>query len=221
MTVFADRVDAGRQLADRLKEFRGQDVVALGLPRGGVPVASEVAIALDAPLDVIVVRKLGLPIQPEVAMGAIGEGGAKVTHRAFIGEAAVTESALGAVEARERGLLDALVARLRRGRERIDLAGRIALIVDDGIATGATAEVACAAARELGARRVIVAVPVAPAERGQSAQGIVGADEVVCVQAPERFQAVGQFYTDFRQTSDDEVIELLDRAADRMRERDS
>jgi putative phosphoribosyl transferase len=221
MTVFANRVEAGRQLAVRLKAFRGQDLVVLGLPRGGVPVASEVAIALDAPLDVIVVRKLGLPIQPEVAMGAIGEGGGRVTHRAFIGEAAVTESALGAVEARERGLLDALVAKLRRGRERLDLTGRIALIVDDGIATGATAEVACAAARELGASRVIVAVPVAPAERARSARGIVGADDVVCVQAPESFWAVGQYYRDFRQTSDDEVVELLDRAADRMRERHS
>jgi putative phosphoribosyl transferase len=216
MTVFADRIDAGRQLADRLKEFRGQDVVVLGLPRGGVPVASEVAIALDAPLDVIVVRKLGLPIQPEVAMGAIGEGGAKVTNRAFIGEAAVTASALGAVEARERGLLDALVTKLRRGRERIDLTGRVVVIVDDGIATGATAEVACAAARQLGAGRVIVAVPVAPAEHGPAGRGIVGADEIVCVQAPELFQAVGQYYTDFRQTSDDEVVALLDRAADRM-----
>lgn len=218
MTVFANRVDAGRQLANRLQEIKGQDVVVLGLPRGGVPVASEVAIALDAPLDVIVVRKLGLPIQPEVAIGAIGEGGAMVINQAFIAEEAVTESAFHAVEEREWGLLDALVAKLRRGRERIDLAGRIVVIVDDGIATGATAEVACAVARGLGASRVIVAVPVASA---RSARGIIDADEVVCVQAPELFQAVGQYYRDFGQTSDDEVAALLDQAADRMRERGS
>src|ERR1019366_2974024 len=162
MLVFADRVDAGRQLAARLEYLHGQDMVVLGLPRGGVPVAFEVAEALDAPLDVIVVRKLGVPFQPELAMGAIGEGGVRVLNAEVLGLTRVTEEQLRAVETRERSLLEARVARLRRGRERVSLTDRIAVIVDDGIATGSTAQVACEVARRLGAAKVVVAVPVAP-----------------------------------------------------------
>jgi putative phosphoribosyl transferase len=213
MIVFADRVDAGRQLATRLQHLRGQDAVVLGLPRGGVPVAFEVAQALDLPLDVIVVRKLGVPYQPELAMGAIGEGGARVLDSRVLAATRVSDDELAAIESRERAELEARVARLRRGRDPVDLTGRIAVIVDDGIATGSTARVACEVARHLGAARVVVAVPVAPVEVNR---GLPGADEIVCISAPPEFMAVGYHYRDFSPTSDEEVIVLLDTAARRM-----
>ena len=214
MAVFADRVAAGRRLAERLEHLRDQDVVVLGLPRGGVPVAFEVAEALDAPLDVIVVRKLGVPSQPELAMGAIGEGGVRVLDAGVLAHAQVAEEELRTVERRERAMLEARVTRLRRGRERIDLNDRIAVIVDDGIATGSTARVACEVARRLGAAEVVLGVPVAPAE---TVHDLMGADEVVRVSVPRRFVAVGNHYRDFSPTSDDEVIVLLDVAARRTR----
>lgn len=214
--MFSDRVDAGRQLAQHLAHLRGRDLVVLGLPRGGVPVAVEVADALDAPLDVIVVRKLGVPFQPELAMGAIGEGGARVLDTGVLAHTGVTPGDLEAVERRERAELDLRVARLRRGRERIDLDGRTVVIVDDGIATGSTARVACQVARHLGAAKVILAVPVGPAE---TIRHLPEADEVVCVSMPERFVAVGYHYRDFSPTSDEEVIVLLDAAARRRWDR--
>ncbi|MGZ5389898.1 MAG: phosphoribosyltransferase, partial [Aeromicrobium sp.] len=134
--MFENRVEAGRQLAVELESLRGQDAVVLGLPRGGVPVADEVAKALGLPLDVIVVRKLGVPFQPEVAMGAIGEGGVRVLDADLIARIRITEADLSAVEERERATLEARIARLRRGRPRVDLHGRTAVIVDDGVATG-------------------------------------------------------------------------------------
>ena len=214
MAEFADRVDAGRRLAERLEHLRDQDVVILGLPRGGVPVAFEVAEALDAPLDVIVVRKLGVPSQPELAMGAIGEGGVRVLDAGVLAHAQVAEEELRTIERRERAMLEARVTRLRRGRERIDLNDRIAVIVDDGIATGSTARVACEVARRLGAAEVVLGVPVAPAE---TVHDLMGADEVVRVSVPRRFVAVGNHYRDFSPTSDDVVIVLLDVAARRTR----
>lgn len=213
MVMFADRVDAGRQLAARLEHLRGPDVVVLGLPRGGVPVAFEVAQALDAPLDVIIVRKLGVPFQPELAMGAIGEGGARVLDPTVLRHAGISTEDLETVERRERAQLEDRIARMRRGRPPVDLTGRTAVIVDDGIATGSTARVACLVARHLGAARVVVAVPVAPAE---TAAGLPGADDVVCVSAPATFMAVGYHYRDFSPTSDEEVIALLDLAARRV-----
>jgi putative phosphoribosyl transferase len=216
MVVFADRVDAGRQLAHKLTWLRGHDVVVLGLPRGGVLVAAEVARALDAPLDVIVVRKLGLPGQPELAMGAIGEEGARVLDTELLGQAGVCEGELLAVERREREVLDARVALLRRGRQHIDLRGRTALIVDDGLATGSTARAACQVARRLGAARVIMAVPVAPAT---TVRNLREADTVVCAWVPDRFLAVGVHYRDFTPTSEDEVIAQLDAAERRIRDR--
>jgi putative phosphoribosyl transferase len=214
MIVFADRVDAGRQLAARLAHLRGRDVVVLGLPRGGVPVAFEVAKALDAPLDVIVVRKLGVPFQPELAMGAIGEEAIEVLDAKVLTAAQVTEEQLHAVERRERALLEARVALVRRDRARVDLNGRIAVVVDDGIATGSTARVACEVARHLGAARVVLAVPVASAE---SVRNLAEADEVVCVSVPRWLMAVGDHYRDFSPTSDDGVVVLLDSAARRTR----
>lgn len=214
MREFSDRVEAGRRLAGRLGHLRGQDLVVLGLPRGGVPVAFEVAKALGAPLDVIVVRKLGLPFQPELAMGAIGEGGFRVLNQAVIDRARVAPEDLTAVERREREVLRTRVAQFRRGRERVDLTGRVAVIVDDGVATGSTARVACEVARHLGAAKVVLAVPVAPIE---TVQEKAGADELVCVSTPQPFFAVGQAYGDFSPTTDEEVIVLLDLAAQQVR----
>jgi putative phosphoribosyl transferase len=215
MSIFEDRVDAGRQLGRRLTELRGQDIVVLGLPRGGVPVAFEVAAALDAPLDVIVVRKLGLPYQPELAMGAIGEGGARVLEDHVLASSRVDEQELKAVEEHERSVLENRVARFRKGRARQDLTGRIAVIVDDGIATGSTARVACRIARKLGAARVILAVPVAPAD---TLAALTEPDEVVCLATPRHFSAVGYHYRDFSPTDDDEVVQLLDAAARRVQD---
>lgn len=214
MVVFADRVEAGRLLAQRLEPLRGQDAVVLGLPRGGVPVAFEVAAALDLPLDVVVVRKLGVPFQPELAMGAIGEGGFRVLDSDLVRRAGITAQDVDAVERRERKVLDARVARFRRGRERVDLTGRTAVVVDDGVATGSTARVACEVARHLGAARVVLAVPVAPPE---TVDELPGFDEVVCVSTPRPFMAVGYHYRDFSATSDDEVVVLLDACERRRR----
>ncbi|MFF2244928.1 phosphoribosyltransferase family protein [Arthrobacter sp. NPDC058130] len=213
MSIFEDRVDAGRQLGRRLAELRGQDIVVLGLPRGGVPVAFEVAAALDAPLDVIVVRKLGLPYQPELAMGAIGEGGAKVLDEQVLAHSRVTAGELQAVEEHERAALENRLVLFRKGRTRFDLTGRIAVIVDDGIATGSTARAACRVARKQGAARVILAVPVAPAE---TLANLSEPDEVVCLATPRQFTAVGYHYRDFSPTDDDEVLRLLDLAAKRL-----
>jgi putative phosphoribosyl transferase len=214
MSRFRDRVDAGRQLAHRLEHLRGEDLVVLGLPRGGVPVAFEVADALQAPLDVIVVRKLGLPFQPELAMGAIGEGGFRVVDTGVVARARITSEEWRTVERHERGELEKRVARFRRGRQRLDLHGRVAVIVDDGLATGSTARVACDVARQLGAAKVVVAVPVAPIETNRD---LTGADEFVCVDTARHFGSVGQYYDDFSPTSDEEVIVLLDAAEGRVR----
>lgn len=214
MDRFRDRVDAGRRLARRLRHLRGQDVVVLGLPRGGVPVAFEVAEELAAPLDVIVVRKLGVPFQPELAMGAIGEGGFVVRDSRVMSRAGITPEEWRGVEERERHELDQRIVRFRRGRDRVDLHGRIAVVVDDGMATGSTARVACDAARHLGASRVVLAVPVAPLE---TVHAVTEPDEIVCEAAPRWFGAVGEYYEDFSPTSDEEVIVLLDAAERRRR----
>ena len=210
MVVFADRIEAGRVLARRLEHVRGSGVVILGLPRGGVPVAFEVAQALGAPLDVIVVRKLGVPRRPELAMGAIGEGGATVLDATVLVSSSVSDADLAEVTRREQIALAERVALLRKGRARIDLTGRVAVVVDDGMATGSTMRVACEVARDLGAARVVAAVPVASVE---STRHLVGADEVVCVAVPARLRSVGAHYRDFSPTSDDDVIALLDEAA--------
>src|SRR5271165_6613185 len=209
--VFADRDDAGRRLAARLGYLRGEPVVVLGLPRGGVPVAFQVARALGAPLDVIVVRKLGVPFQPELAMGAVGEGGVRVINREIVREARVSEDELAAVQAREQAAVQARAARYRVRRPREPLDGRVAVVVDDGIATGSTARAACQIARAHGAARVVLAVPVAPP--GWQARIGAEADELVCVDTPRGFFAIGQFYARFPPVSDDEVIACLERAA--------
>lgn len=206
MRPLVDRVDAGSRLAVRLGHLRGEDLVVLGLPRGGVPVAAEVARALEVPVDVLVVRKLGVPEQPELAMGAIGEGGFRVLDAGGPALGRVTPARIAEVERRERAALDARVAVLRAGRPRPALAGRTAVVVDDGIATGSTVRVACLVSRHLGAARVVVAVPVAP--RDVSA-ALLGCDELVTVARPSPFLAVGHHYVDFSPTTDDEVLRLL------------
>ncbi|HEV7204149.1 MAG TPA: phosphoribosyltransferase family protein [Jatrophihabitans sp.] len=211
--MFADRLDAGHRLARELDALRGRDVVVLGLPCGGVPVAAAVAEALDAPLDVVVVRKLGLPTQPELAMGAIAEGGLRLVDTELTERMGIDDAELGRIERRERAVLDARAARLRHGRRSVPLAGRVAVIVDDGMATGSSVRVACAAVRLLRAARVDVAVPVAPA---LTVRELTEADAVVCVSIPQRFVAVGRHYLDFAPVGEDEVIELLDAAARRI-----
>ncbi|MEY9842865.1 phosphoribosyltransferase family protein [Streptacidiphilus sp. EB103A] len=215
---FVDRLDAGRRLATRLAYLRGADVVVLGLPRGGVPVAAQVAEALGAPLDVIVVRKLGVPFQPELGMGAIGEGGVRVINESAQRATRTSADELAAVEQRERVELERRAGRYRSGRARVELSGRTAVVVDDGVATGSTARAACLIAGAQGAARVVLAVPVAPSE-WRTRLGDV-ADELVCVETPAGFFGIGQFYEDFAQTSDDEVVAWLDQAADRMGETD-
>lgn len=216
MRLFDDRVDAGRQLAERLDSLRGKNIVVLGLPRGGVPVAFEVAKALRAPLDVLVVRKLGVPFQPELAFGAIGEGGVRVINDSVVADADLSEEEMAAVEAEQRAELARRSERFRAGHDRIPMAGRIAVIVDDGIATGATARAACQVARAQGAGRVVLAVPIGGRDIFARFAGC--ADEVVCLNTPAFFFAVGQGYRNFTQTSDDEVVALLDRARERYRE---
>ncbi len=210
MQLYQDRADAGRRLAQRLEYLRGQDVVVLGLPRGGVPVAFQVAQALRAPLDVLVVRKLGVPFQPELAFGAIGEGGARVLNEAVIREAQLGAADIARVEDQERTVLEQRAERFRGGHQGVSLRGLVAVIVDDGIATGATAKAACQVARAHGARTVVLAVPIGPDDIAALFAGY--ADEVVCAETPAFFYAVGQGYRAFPQTSDDEVTDLLVRA---------
>lgn len=208
--LYLDRRDAGRHLAGALDLHRGPGTIVLGLPRGGVPVADEVARALHCPLDVLIVRKLGIPWQPQLAMGAIGEGGVKVLNDDVIASAGISAQHLAQVESRESRVVTERATLYRCGRSGPDLQGRTALIIDDGLATGATMRAACTIARLNGARHVVAAVPVAPAGWGESLRGL--ADEVVCPLTPTDFAAVGAYYRRFDQVGDAEVVGLLARA---------
>ena len=205
---FSDRRDAGRQLADRLQRYVGRDdVTVLALPRGGIPVAREVSHALGAPLDVFVVRKLGVPGHEELAMGALASGGAASVNRDVVDALGISDDVLLSVARSEAAELERRERLYRAGRPPLDVRGRTVIVVDDGLATGSTMQAALAALRQLGPQRIVVAVPVAPPStcREIGAQ----ADDVVCVETPEPFFGVGQFYQDFSQTSDDEVQEAL------------
>ena len=206
-TVFANRRDAGRQLATLLAPLRDEQPVVLALPRGGVPVAVEVARALGWPIDVIVVRKLGLPFQPELGFGAIGEGSVRLLDSDLIRRAGLTDREISSVESVERQELNRRVRRYRGDLPPVAIEGRTVVIVDDGLATGGTARVAVRVARARGARHIVVAVPVAPAETVSELRA--EADQVVSLVTPPHFVAVGLWYQDFDQTSDDEVAELL------------
>ncbi|RSM85198.1 phosphoribosyltransferase [Kibdelosporangium aridum] len=213
MRLFADRADAGRRLAAELRSWATQDVVVAGLPRGGVPVAFEVARSLRAPLDVIVVRKLGVPSHPELAMGALGEGGVRFIDDDVVRGLRVTQCALDAVERHERVELEQRVLMWRGDKPPVMVDGRTLIIVDDGIATGATARVACMVARARAAQRIVVAAPVAALPAVRALQSV--ADELVCLLAPGYLVSVGQWYADFTPTTDAEVSSLLLRAGER------
>jgi predicted phosphoribosyltransferase len=214
--IYADRSDAGRALATALESHRAaEDTVVLGLPRGGVPVAYEIAARLDLPLDVLVVRKLGLPWQPELAMGAIASGGALVRNEEVVRYLEGRADAFEAVRAREQRELERRERDYRGDRPPLELRGRTGILVDDGLATGATMEAAVRALKAAGARRVVVAVPVASSEARHRIAAV--ADEVVCLATPMLFSAVGQWYQEFGQTSDEEVRDLLARAHARLK----
>ena len=204
---FRDRAEAGRLLAELVVRLDLESPVVLGMARGGVPVAAQVAKALGAPLDVLVVRKLGYPRQPELAMGALGEGGVRVLNDELVAQLQVPDVVLDEVATREEAELRRRLAAYRQGRPAAELGGRSAVVVDDGLATGATARAAIAVVRARGASRAVLAVPVAPPAAVRALQAV--ADDVVCVEVSERFFGIGQWYDDFRQTSDDEVRRLL------------
>lgn len=209
---FADRHDAGRRLAARLEHLRGERPIVLGLPRGGVEVAYEVARALDAPLDVIVARKLGAPHQPELAIGAVAQG-ATVLRKDLIGALGLREDEVARLGERERARAARLEEVLRRGKPASPIARRTVIVVDDGLATGATATAAIRAVRAHGPARVVLAVPVAAPESAEDLER--EADEVVTVIRPRDMHAVGMWYESFPQLTDQEVEAMLDEAATR------
>jgi putative phosphoribosyl transferase len=220
---FKDRADAGRQLAKALEKYRNRKPVILALPRGGVPVAAEIAAAFNAPLDLVLVRKIGVPLEPELAMGAVVDGGAPIIVRnddvirmAGVNDAdfkAICDSELAEIERRHQRYIGT--------RKRIDVAGRTVIVVDDGIATGATTRAALQATRMRNPKRLVLAVPVAPAETVAALRR--EADDVICLEDHELFGAIGFYYRDFNQVPDEEVIGLLEQSAvrDRSRSRQS
>lgn len=209
--AFQDRAEAGRVLADRLAKYAGSpDAVVLALPRGGVPVGFQVARSLGAPLDVLPVRKLGVPGREELAMGAIASDGTRVVNRRVVRELGITEDTLQAVAAAESQELERREHAYRDQRPRPELTAKVVIVVDDGLATGATMWAAVAAIRRQQPARVVVAAPVAAASTCQALQQ--AADEVICASTPALFVAVGQAYRDFAQTTDEEVRALLDAA---------
>jgi predicted phosphoribosyltransferase len=213
MMRFRDRFEAGRVLAEHLRKYANRpDVLVLALPRGGVPVAYEVARALNAPLDVFLVRKLGVPGHEELAMGALASGGVRVLNDEVVNVLRIPEEVIDEVAAEEQQELERRERAYRGDRPPPDVRGRIVILVDDGLATGSTMRAAVAALRQQGPARIVVAVPVGAAETCAELQ--YEADEAVCAQAPEPFYAVGLWYEDFAQTSDEEVHDLLQRAAE-------
>jgi putative phosphoribosyl transferase len=205
--MFADRRDAGRRLAALVRERRPHDPVVVGLPRGGMVVASAVAAALGAPLDVLCVRKLGCPWQPELGIGALAEGSVRVVNERLVQELGIGAALLEEVTARETEELARRVRAYRGDRPPCDVSGRTAVVVDDGLATGYTARAAILAVRERGAARTMLAVPVAPADEVEAMAAAV--DDVVVVDVEPWFFAIGDAYEDFSQTSDEEVVALL------------
>ena len=210
--TFSNRTEAGRLLAEKLLKYaRCADVIVLGLPRGGVPVAFEVAQRLAVPLDVFIVRKLGVPGFEELAVGAIASGGVRVLNEDVLRALPNADETIESITARETAELERREQSYRNGRPAPELRDRIVILVDDGLATGATMRAAVKALRHRGAAKIVVAVPVGPPDTCREFEE--EADETICATTPEFFQAVGQYYEDFSQTSDDEVRELLARAA--------
>ena len=204
---FHDRRDAGRQLADRLSTLQLEAPLVLGLPRGGVPVAAEVAQALDAQLEVFVARKIGAPHHPEFGIGAVAEGGARVVDGVTVRRLGLTDADLDALARNEQEELQRRVERYRGDRPLPDLRSHTVVLVDDGLATGVTAEAALLALRHLRPARLVLAIPVCAADTVERLRGL--ADDIVCVHRPDNFHAVGQWYDNFDQTTDDEVARCL------------
>jgi putative phosphoribosyl transferase len=216
--MFRDRSDAGQRLAKKLTAYADRkDAIVLGLPRGGVPVAFEIAQALHLALDILLVRKLGVPGQPELAMGAIAAGGVKILDHALIRQLGITDQELAAVMAQEEEELRRREEIFGTGKSSVQLAGRQVIVVDDGIATGASMLAAIEVLRAQQAARIVVAVPVAPPHAQNEIEEV--AQEFVCLRISEYFPAVGSFYRDFAQVDDDEVRSLLARSAQRDMER--
>jgi putative phosphoribosyl transferase len=213
--LFSNRQEAGRRLAAELARFKNAQPVILALPRGGVPVGFEIALALDAPLDVVLVRKIGAPGMSELAIGAIvdGEQLDKIIDSRLVAELAVPQSYLDAEIARQAAEIERRRRVYFKGRAPVTVAGRAALVVDDGIATGATMRAALRAIRRRSPAKLVLAVPVAPGHTIEALRPEV--DEIVCLATPEEFYAIGQFYADFRQLDDEAVVTLLDRAQQR------
>jgi putative phosphoribosyl transferase len=210
--MFADRIEAGRKLAEQLKAYAGrEDVIVLGVPRGGVPVAFEVATALKAPLDILVLRKLGVPWQEELAFGAIAQGGVRVLDRKIMQMLNLTTAEVERVAAKEQVELERREKAYRGDRPPLDVRGRTVVLVDDGIATGSSMRAAIAALRQMAPARIVLAVPVAPPSTCDRLRTEV--DDLVCIDMPESFYAIGQFYLDFSPVGDREVTDLLARAA--------
>lgn len=209
---FADRREAGRILGERLEYYAGRDgVLVLALPRGGVPVAFEVARRLGAPLDVFIVRKLGVPWHSELAMGAIASGGVRVLNDELVARLDLSDAEIDRVAARELEELERRATAYRGTRPPLEVKDKTVIVVDDGLATGATMRAAVTALRRMAPARIVVAVPVGASDSCRQIEA--DADEVVCLMTPEPFQAVGLWFQDFPQTSDDEVRELLEEAA--------
>jgi putative phosphoribosyl transferase len=209
--LFRNRTDAGRQLARALAKYKARHPVILALPRGGVPVAAEVAAALEAPLDLVLVRKIGVPMQPELAMGAVTDGAqpAVVRNTEVIEVCGISEQQFEAVCKEELAEIERRRSRYLGDRARSDVAGQVTIIIDDGIATGATTLAAIEAVRSRKPRELVLAVPVAPLDTVKRLRNEV--DAIVCLDTPEEFGAIGYFYRDFRQVSDEEVVAILKR----------
>jgi len=212
--IFGDRVDAGGRLAEKLRAYANRDdVIVLGIPRGGVPVAFEVATALHAPLDVFLSRKLGVPGQEELAFGAVATGGVRVLDQELIEAVGISKREIEEITHRVRTELERRERVFRGDRPPLNLEGKIAILIDDGIATGSSMRAAINALRQHKPARVVVAIPVAPLSTCHRLRTEV--DELICVHMPESFYAIGQFYADFSQVADEEVTDLIHRAAQR------
>lgn len=205
--IFRDRTDAGRRLATALERYGPEHPLIEALPRGGVPVGFEVAAGLHASLDVLVVRKLGCPGQRELGVGAVGEGGVRLINQGLVDQVGISDAELDRIAQREAQVLERSLRRFRGDRIRLPVRGRTVIVVDDGLATGYTARAAVEVLRQLGASRVVLAVPVAPPDAAAEMSGV--ADDFVCLSFPAAFGSIGAFYDDFTQVSDDEVTRLL------------
>lgn len=213
MPLYKNRAEAGRKLAQALSDYAGRaDVVVLGLPRGGVPVAYEVAKTLEAPLDVFIVRKLGVPGQEELAMGAIASGGVRVLNDEVVRGLSISEEEIQSIAEKEHAELERREQAYRGERARVDLKNKIAILVDDGLATGASMRAAVSGLRQHNPDKIVVAVPTAPPETCREFEDL--ADQVICLQTPSPFIGVGAWYADFPQTTDDQVRDLLEKAAE-------